>query len=172
MTNLAYNGQVIEQRDSDGWVNLTQMCQINGDKVSHWLSAKSTQYYIHAVASDTGIPASDLIEIRKGGESFEQGSWGHPLIALHLAQWISPQFHVWCNQHIKTLVTEGITTIKSEEPVISTQTWTQSQPLCRDAIAYIEAAKLLEEIPDIGLRQLLRAKLLDELVSDIVRDRN
>jgi len=172
MTNLSYNGQLIEQRDSDNFVSLTQMCKINGEKITHWLSAKSTQYYIHAVASDTGIPASDLIEIRKGGESFEQGSWGHPLVALHLAQWISPPFHVWCNQHIKTLVTDGITTIKSEEPVVLTQTRTQSQPLCRDAIAYIEAAKLLEEIPDIGLRQLLRAKLLDELVSDIVRDRN
>jgi hypothetical protein len=168
MTNLAYNGQVIEQRDSDNYVNLTQMCQAYGKRLNNWLRSNDTQAYIHVVAIETRIRASQLIEAKKGGDCFEQGSWGHPLIALHLAQWISPVFHLWCNQHIKTLMTEGATTIESNEHIVLSQ----SEPLQRDAIAYIQAAKLLEEIPDIGLRQLLRAKLLDELVSDFVRDRN
>lgn len=113
LQNFDYNGTIIQQR-SDGFINLTQMCQANNKKISHWLALKGTQSYIASVASETGITASELVDVVKGGQSVLQGSWGHKLIAMHLAQWISPSFHVWCNAHIFNLISTGQTTLESD----------------------------------------------------------
>lgn len=110
LQNFNYNGTVIQRRH-DGFINITQMCQANGKKVSHWLTLKGTQAYIASVASETGIPASKLLDVVKGGQSAFQGTWGHELVAMHLAQWISPSFHVWCNAHIFNLMETGQTSL-------------------------------------------------------------
>jgi hypothetical protein len=35
-----------------------------------------------------------LVQIKKGGVKNEQGTWVHPQVAIHLAQWLSPTFAV------------------------------------------------------------------------------
>lgn len=106
-----YNNFTISTRESDGWVNLTQMCKANGVKFNDFLRLKSTKAYISSMAVDTGKPVSEIIEVVKGGNSKNQGSWGHPEIALLLAQWISPEFHRWCNAHIFVLLKDGKTSL-------------------------------------------------------------
>jgi hypothetical protein len=39
---------------------------------------------------------------------------GHPEIALLLAQWISPEFHRWCNAHIFVLLKDGKTSLDTD----------------------------------------------------------
>lgn len=47
------------------------------------------------LASDTGIPISQLVISFKGNTaSFQQGTWIHPDVAIHLGQWCSPKFAV------------------------------------------------------------------------------
>ena len=65
MSILMYNGNKITQRDIDGYVNATEMCQANGKKISHWLATKETQAYVEAISSVTGIPASQLVFTKK-----------------------------------------------------------------------------------------------------------
>jgi hypothetical protein len=110
ITNFDYNGTPIFKR-ADGYINLTQMCQANGKKLSHFFSLKSTKAYISCIESEAGFPASEIIDIVKGGNPSLQGSWGHPEIAIALAQWISPQFHRWCNAHIFLLMDTGSTSL-------------------------------------------------------------
>lgn len=111
LRNFDYNGNLIQKR-IDGFVNLTQMCQANGKKISHFLSLKSTKQYIEQIESDDGITASQLLVVKKGNSSdFTQGTWGHPEIAILLAQWISPRFHRWCNAHIFNLMETGQTSL-------------------------------------------------------------
>jgi hypothetical protein len=108
MSNLSYNGQNIEQRDLDGYVNGTQMCQANGKKVNDWMRGQDAKRYIDAISSVTGIPASQLVVSMKGNSSnFEQGTWVHPKLAIKLARWISVEFELWCDEHIKTLLETG-----------------------------------------------------------------
>ena len=119
MSNLIttkYNNVAISTRDSDGWVNLTQMCQANGVKFNDFLRLKSTKAYVSSMVADTGIPASQIIEVVKGkfSDGRQQGSWGHPEIALLLAQWISPEFHRWCNAHIFVLLKDGKTSLDTD----------------------------------------------------------
>jgi hypothetical protein len=114
MSNLIYNGQQINKRDSDGYVNGTDMCKFNGVLISDWLRLSKTESYIASLASDMGIPISDLMDIRKGGDSGQQGTWLHPLLALNLGRWISDPFAIWCDRHIKVLMETGSTSLSDQ----------------------------------------------------------
>jgi len=102
MTELIWKGNIFEQRESDNYVCLTQMAKIFNKRVHDWSKTKPAVAYIQAVESETGIPVSDLLLSLKGNSrNFEQGSWAHPLVAIAFAQWLSPEFQVWCNIHVK-----------------------------------------------------------------------
>lgn len=60
------------------------------------------------IMSDTGNPASQFIDSKKGNsKNFEQGTWIHPDLAIQLAQWISPKFALQVSQWIRTLFING-----------------------------------------------------------------
>lgn len=106
MINLSYNGQVIDQREMDGYVNATQMCQANGKKINDWTRLKETNEYIAYISTDTGISVGDMIyqikpDVNKGVGG---GTWIHPLLALKLARWISVKFEAWCDLNIKPTI--------------------------------------------------------------------
>lgn len=86
--------QPISQRASDGYVNATAMCQAVGKQINDYARLKTTPQYLDALSSETGIPVSDLIQSIKGGQPGLQGTWVHPQVAIHLAQWLSPEFSV------------------------------------------------------------------------------
>jgi hypothetical protein len=88
------DGDVIEQRQIDGYINATAMCRAVGRQFNDYSRLGSTRAYLDALESDTGIPVSELIQSVKGGNSATQGTWVHPKVALHLAQWLSPRFAV------------------------------------------------------------------------------
>lgn len=69
LANFDYNGQLIQRRQSDGYINLTQMCTANGKKISHFLALASTKNYIAQIESDDGITASQLLIVKKGNSS-------------------------------------------------------------------------------------------------------
>ncbi len=115
MTILSYNGQNITQRQ-DGFVNATQMCSIGNKKVNDWLRLEQTKAYIKGIAIVTGIPDTDLIVIKQGGSYQNQGTWIHPRLAIELGRWISVDFAIWCDQHIKTLIETGSTQLIQTPP--------------------------------------------------------
>ncbi len=88
------NGFVIDQRSADGYINATDMCKAAGKKISHYLENRATTEFIAELSSDAGIPASNLVHTIKGGEPSLQGTWVHPQVAIHLAQWLSATFAV------------------------------------------------------------------------------
>ena len=70
------------------------MCKIAGKRWNDYATNQSTKEFIKALAIDTGIPVSNLIQIIRGGYKDHQGTWVHPQVAVHLAQWLSPEFAV------------------------------------------------------------------------------
>jgi len=101
---LEYQGNQFEQRDSDNYVNLTEMAKPFNRFVKDWLKTESAKAYLDAVSAVGNILLSDLLVQTKGGIPNQQGSWAHPLVAIAFAQWLNPQFHVWCNLHIKHII--------------------------------------------------------------------
>jgi hypothetical protein len=49
MSNLSYNGQIIEQRQTDNYVNLTQMAKANNVRFTDFTENKQTQNYLKAL---------------------------------------------------------------------------------------------------------------------------
>lgn len=101
-----YDGQLIQQRQKDGYINATAMCQAAEKKWSRYYENVSTKTYLHELAQKTGLPEGTLVQSIKGGDIRLQGTWVHPQVAIHLAQWLSPTFAVqvsewvyeWMNQ--------------------------------------------------------------------------
>lgn len=87
-------GATIYQRPEDGYINATAMCHAAGKRWNHYSSNETTKAFIAALESEAGIPASKLIQSVSGGEPKLQGTWVHPQVAIHLAQWCSPTFAV------------------------------------------------------------------------------
>jgi hypothetical protein len=85
---------------------------------------ENTTKLISVLESDAGIPASLLVDIKKGKSlNFIQGTWIHPDLAIQLAQWLNPEFAIHISHWIKTLFTTGkveinLKALKKQEIVI------------------------------------------------------
>ena len=106
--SLILNDVVIISRTEDNYINATQLCQAGYKKFHDWIRLDITDNLINELESETGIPASQLIDTKKGNSSnFQQGSWIHPDLAIQLAQWISPKFALQVSKWIRTLFNNG-----------------------------------------------------------------
>jgi hypothetical protein len=85
---------IIEQRSEDGYINATAMCKAAGKLMADYARLASTKAYLQELASDMGIPITELMQSVQGGDPKLQGTWVHPQVAIHLAQWLSPRFAV------------------------------------------------------------------------------
>lgn len=114
MDTLSYNGSPITQREIDGYVNATEMAKANNTRFVDWTENSQAKEYLKAlresISADFGTN-DELIIVQGFGAN--KSTWVHPLVAIAFAQWISPKFHVWCNQHIKTLLETGQTSQSS-----------------------------------------------------------
>jgi hypothetical protein len=125
MSQLTYKEHQIDQRD-DNYVNLTQMAKANKVRLNNYFLSPETKKYLKAAeesqrldssqcpqtAAESQRPESgqwDLVQVVSTNRS--KSTWGHPLVALHFGQWVSPEFHVWCNRNIHTLMTTGSVSI-------------------------------------------------------------
>ena len=88
----------IFQRKRDGYFDATAMCRAYGKQFHEFRTLKSTERYVRVVESETGIPASHLIESNRAGPYSTRGTWVHPDVALILAQWLAPEFHYKVNR--------------------------------------------------------------------------
>ncbi|MDO4795542.1 MAG: KilA-N domain-containing protein [Brachymonas sp.] len=91
---------VVQQRAKDGYINATAMCKACGKQFNDYTRLASTQAFLDALAIETGIPVSELNQVLKGGNPELQGSWVHPQVAIHLAQWLSPKFAVMVSKWV------------------------------------------------------------------------
>lgn len=98
----------VDQRANDGYINATALCQASGKKLSHYLEIKATKDFLIELSADAGIPASELVQIIKGGHPQMQGTWVHPQVAINLGQWASPKFAVVVSKWVFEWMSGGI----------------------------------------------------------------
>lgn len=85
---LILNNVVIETRESDSYVNATQICTAGGKRFKDWRRTCATQELIKKLEGKLRIEAP-LLESSK---SKHVGSWIHPILVTHLAMWVSSDF--------------------------------------------------------------------------------
>lgn len=114
----------IQGRSTDGYINATQLCKAGGKRFQDWSRLETSKAYFEVVESEVGIPVTQLIDSKRGNSSeFDQGSWVHPDLATHLAQWISPVFGVRVSRWVREVMLTGSTnfTPKSNDELLKLQ---------------------------------------------------
>lgn len=121
------------QIGNNEYINLTKMCQVNNRRLDNYLSNKGTKEYINTLKSSLNLPTTELIIKRVGGTPTEQGTYGHPLLAIHLAQWISPEFALAAanliHQYLKTDVSLATSIISRTNELTSEESRTIGEAL-------------------------------------------
>ena len=103
---LSLNNINIISRLSDGYINLTQLCQAGKKNYFHWKENKKTKAFLEVLSASIGIPMDKLIKYNTGSNS-ERANWGHPQVAINIAQWISPEFDVQVSKWVFELMVTG-----------------------------------------------------------------
>lgn len=99
-------GNLIHQRAADGYINATAMCQAAEKKFSHYHTTKTNSDFLDALSRSLKLPTAVLVQSVKGGNY--QGTWVHPQVALHLAQWLSADFAVQVTAWIAEWMAGGV----------------------------------------------------------------
>jgi hypothetical protein len=125
LINREFNSQVIKQGIADGYINATAMCQATDKKWNDYWRLDNTQTFLSELSNHLAIPVGGnsrngtksttydisenrvLIVARQGGFPELQGTWIHPWVAIHLAQWCSPEFAVAVTGWVFELLTTG-----------------------------------------------------------------
>ena len=98
-------------------VNAAEMAKPFGKSATHWLRNKSTEEFIKELSKLRNRNLADLVQVTYGGDN--PGTWMHEDVALEFARWLSPSFAIWCNDHIKELLTTGVTTATDDDAAIA-----------------------------------------------------
>jgi len=116
-----YGNQVTFLSENKGlMVNATEMAKPFGKRTTNFLSLQQTRELMLSLSAVTGIPVTGLVIVNQGGNNkMAQGTWMHEDLALIFAQWLSPDFYLWCNRRIKEILFGEIHHPTQEVPVDS-----------------------------------------------------
>ena len=112
--NLILNDITIIARPKDGYINLTQLCKAGGKEFKAWFRNKNTEAFLQVLSSSVHILTDELI-IYETGSNENRATWGHPQVAINIAQWISPQFDVQVSKWIFELTVTGKVELGNEK---------------------------------------------------------
>jgi len=100
----------------DGMVNATQLCRAMGKEFYDYQKTKQTQAFLEALRNEPNIVGSEIIIIRKGGDSQLQATWCHRLIAIDCARWLNPRFALKIMKWTDEILTKG--SVKIQKPLL------------------------------------------------------
>lgn len=146
-----YNGSPVTFQMGDSvMVNATEMAKPFNKVAKDWLRTKSAEEFITALSAVRQICPSALVQAVKGGNG-EQGTWMHEDVALEFARWLSPSFAIWCNDHIKELLTTGVTTASDDDDCIA-----HAMEILNRRLEQAKAEKLLLEEKTIAQEKVIK----------------
>lgn len=104
-----------EVRETDQYFNATGMCETIGKDWSTYLQLDDTKSFLTCLESDLEVPKTDLIETKRGGRPSRQGTWVHRRVAIHLAQWLSPEFACFVTGLVDHYLSQGQLLLEQEK---------------------------------------------------------
>jgi hypothetical protein len=107
---MDFNSLLVSNTRSDEFVNATKLCQAFGKRFSEYKRLPETRRFLEAIYRKCENPT-----ISKRGV----GTWVHPLVAIHLAEWLSPEFSVYVKETFRKFI-EGDTELAKD--IIGRQT--------------------------------------------------
>lgn len=95
MNYVSKGAMSLIQREEDGYINATALCKMSGKLFNDYSRLSTTKAFISELSRSTGIPVDLLKVATLKGKNEERGTYVHPKVAIHLAQWLSPKFAVF-----------------------------------------------------------------------------
>lgn len=99
---LVYQGHAI--RDRGDMISLTDMWKAAGGdesrRPSDWLALPSTRQFRETVEA-TLVAGKSGIQTKRGGRGIGGQTFAHWQIGLAYAKYLSPEFHMWCNEVVR-----------------------------------------------------------------------
>lgn len=119
--NFDYKGnQIPFEKGKDVLVNLTAMAKPFPEKnLSQIVNSLEIKEYINALTEIQNYSSANLLIVRKGGDISQQGTWGHRLVAIRVAQKLNPALAVWVDMRIEELLTTGVATVSNDDEAIA-----------------------------------------------------
>lgn len=113
--SLVLNDKIvpIEMR-TDGYIDATKLCEAGNKRIFNYIRNDTTQAYIKALERKTHIRGEELIMIQPSSNG-KRHTWVHMKVAIHLAQWISPEFAVQVTDWIEELIITNSVTLGKEK---------------------------------------------------------
>jgi hypothetical protein len=115
MLDRTYNGATISQREDDGFLNATAMCKAAGKRWNDYYSRPETLEFLEELSLFTSLPVNRLVVSKQGRPDRGGGTWVHPRLACHLAQWCSAKFALLVTGWVEELLAKGTVSIKEEQ---------------------------------------------------------
>lgn len=111
------NEYVIPMRD-DGYIMATKLCQASMKQLINWRNSPETRQVVEFLKQKLQMEENELIHIKRGGnDKHNQGTWVHPDLGIHLAQWCSPIFSIQVSRWIRELIITGNVEIGGEKSI-------------------------------------------------------
>ena len=100
MPNLDFTSLLTDnRRSSDDFVNATEWCKQFGKSWAMFDRLVETKAFIRAYCDKRQVPKKHLVHTVKGS-----GTFIHPLIAIKLAEWLSPEFEVFVKETFRSFI--------------------------------------------------------------------
>lgn len=95
-----YRGSLIQQRAADGYINATAMCKAARKEWSNYRKSDTTTAFLEALERSLPFGRDPVIQSIMAGPNDARGTWVHPQVAIHLAQWLNADFAVQVSQWV------------------------------------------------------------------------
>lgn len=143
------DGFVIHQRAKDGYVNAIAMCKAAGRLIGNWRENIATKKVLTALESRIGIPIRELVIVNMGGTADVKGTWVHPTVALHLANWCSEHFYAevltWTINERASGNTPTAPAVDFSDPLTTAKLYIEAEEGKRLALAQLADTRLTLE---------------------------
>lgn len=101
----------------DGYINVTKLCEAAGKRIDNWKANKESKELLHAftlIPENLGITIFDNIR-GNFSDGRTQGTFAHPDIAISIAMWCNPYFHLQVSRWIRELLVTGKVEVGKEK---------------------------------------------------------
>jgi hypothetical protein len=98
---------LIGQRVTDGYIHATALCQAAGRELKTYLRSQNVSEFLDELSRSVQICTDLLVQKIMTGPNELRGTWVHPHVAIHLAQWCSARFAVLVTQWVYEWLTTG-----------------------------------------------------------------
>lgn len=88
---MNYSELLTANTRSDDYVNATALCQKFGREFTNFRKLEATQKLVERAGHVYNLTKSQVMEVKRGKGG---GTYVHPVVALALAEWLSPEFEV------------------------------------------------------------------------------